>query len=83
MRLNLWHWAMSQDRYVLRVRIHHDVRVVSHDNYLPIRLDPLECRDYEVINEFVVQIIFRLVKKEGIIAELKDNCKERGSLLTG
>lgn len=78
MRLNLWHRAMSQDRYVLRVRIHHDVRVMSYDNHLSIRLNPFECCDYEVIDEFVVQIIFRLVKEERVIAELENNCKECG-----
>lgn len=83
MRLNLWHWTVSQDRNVLRVSIHHDVRVMSHDNDLSIRLNSLQRRYYEVIYEFVIQIIFRLVKEEGVIAELEDNCKECGSLLTG
>lgn len=72
---------MSQDCNVLRIRIHHNVRVMSYDDHLPARLNPLECRDYQIIDKFVIQIIFRLVKKERIIAELEDNCKQCGGLL--
>ena len=53
-----------RDDHLISIRIYHQIRVVAHQNYLPKLLDATKYIDQLFNDEFVVKVIFWLVKNQ-------------------
>src|SRR5215203_2528611 len=70
-------------KHKLRVSVHDDIRVVSHDDHLPPLLALPQLLHDEVVDEMVVEIILGLVEHERLVAVGKEERQDCGGTLTG
>ena len=57
------------------VGVDHNIGVVCDRNYLPFGLDLFQLLDYEIIDKFIVQVVFWLVKEKGVFT-IRQNERE-------
>jgi hypothetical protein len=63
--------------------MYHDIRIVGDDDDLPVRLLLPQPSDEQLIDECVVQIIFRLIQNDRLDAVTQYESKQGRSLLAG